>query len=83
LNISTGIYYVVVVEELSIPDNFNKAAKNLTRILEDATKSCPARRVRLSIAEGLKQFKFLCKVSLVAGLDASERRRLRRGYTVQ
>ncbi|XP_032222449.2 trichohyalin-like [Nematostella vectensis] len=48
--------------ELSIPNNFNVACSLLVKIMDEAAKSTPARRTRISLNNGLQQFQFIRKV---------------------
>ncbi|EDO48993.1 predicted protein [Nematostella vectensis] len=48
--------------ELSIPNNFDVACSLLVKIMDEAAKSTPARRTRISLNNGLQQFQFIRKV---------------------
>lgn len=57
------MYRLFPEEDLVVPDNLTAAIDHLVKILEDAIKTTPARLQRISLTNGLKQFKFICKVS--------------------
>lgn len=55
-------FLYLVVEELDNEDNWNQAEAGVVKILEQATKVIPVRKIRLNVDHTRKQFLLMAQV---------------------